>query len=109
MHGRRYEAGGTEQCRNWRFLAVANLDHQMARRFEQLWRLSRNGAIAAESVGAAVERAARIVTHLGGQQCDLGACDVGRVADDQIEGACESCAEITGGEHRARGKAEATG
>ena len=72
-------------------------------------RLSRNGAIAVETVGAAVERAPRIVPHLGRQRGDVAARDVGRIADHEIEGAGKRRAEIAGGELRARGKAEAAG
>ena len=53
---------------------------------EQSRRLSRNGAIAVEAIGAAVERAPRIVPDLGGQQGDVAARDIGRVADHEIEG-----------------------
>ena len=76
---------------------------------EQLGRLSRNGAIAGEAIGAAVERAARIVPDLGGQRGDVAARDIGRIADHEIEGAGERRAEIAGREFRARGKAEAAG
>src|ERR1051326_6992005 len=78
---RRYKPRYTEQRGNRGLLADAEFDHQIAVRLKQPWRLPPNDAIAVEAIGAAIERAARIVPHLGSKRADVGARDIGRVAD----------------------------
>ena len=107
--GRGRETGLAEQFRNVRFLTDAEFDHQMAVGLEQLGSLSRNGAIAGEAVGAAIERTAGIVADLGRKPGDVAAGDVGGVADHKVEPAGQRRAEIAGRECRAAAKPETTG
>ena len=97
----RCQIRGTEYFSNRGFLPDAEFNHQMTACSEQVARLSRNGAVGIEAVGAAIQRDAGIVPNFGWQRDDMSAVDVGRIADDEIEGTgkrrteiadCELCA-----------------
>ena len=67
-------------------LAVAEFQHQPPLRLQERRSLRRQPPLVIQAVRAAIQRAARVVVaHLGLQRGDLGARDVGRVADDQVE------------------------
>ena len=109
MGGAWIKTGRAEQGGNRGFLSHAEFHHQMALGFQQAGRLSRNGAIGGEAVGAAVERAAGIVADLRRKPRDVAAHDIGRIGHDQVERPRQRRAEIARHEMRARREARAAG
>src|SRR4051812_31852938 len=97
----RRKATRAEYCGHLGLLAEAQFHHQMGAGIEQPTHLSRNAAIAAKSVGTAVERTVRIVADLRRKARDIAAHHVGRIGYDHVERSAERSSKVAGNEARA--------
>src|SRR5262249_11719455 len=84
----------SKQGRYRGLLADAQFDHDMALRLQQVDHLSRDGAIASEPIGSAIERPARIMADFGWKRCDVATHDIGWVRHHEIERLRQCGAEI---------------